>query len=178
MRRETTVSLGELAAQIRAERIPEIKSERAAFVESIADEVDDGDIPREYEREYQQFNQRIKAAEGTAQSLEHYADAAGEDDAFTLRELNADQFAAVLDKVDAAGTAQQRAEGDLPKGVGMIESLKRGVADCPSGIEPDPGAWPAALVRVLHDELDSLTSADESEVELGNDTLAGALAAR
>jgi hypothetical protein len=178
MLRETTVSLGELAEQIREERIGEIKAERQAFVDDIADEVDGGDVPREYEREYQQYNQRIKAAEGTAQSLEHYADAAGEDDAFTLRELNADQFAAVLDKVDAAGTAQQRAEGDLPKGVGMIESLKRGVADCPSGIEPDPGAWPAALVRVLHDELDSLTSADASEVELGNDTLADALAAR
>jgi len=168
-----------LAADIRDDRIPEIKAERQAFVDDIADEVDgDGAIPTEYEREFQQYNQRIKAAEGTAQSLEYYADAAGADDAFTLRELNADQFAAVLDKVDAAGTAQQRAEGDLPKGVGMIESLKRGVVECPEGFDADPGAWAAALVRVLHDELDGLTSADTSEVDLGNDTLEAALAGR
>jgi hypothetical protein len=179
MFRETTVSLDDLAAEIRDERIPELKAERQAYVDDVAADLDDAEDPRpEHERQFERFNQQIRAAEGTAQSLEHYADAAGDDDEFHLRELNADQFAAVLDTVDQAGTQQRRAEGDLPKGVGMVESLKRGVVAVPEGFDSDPGAWPAALVQVLHGELDDLTTADESEVELGNESLADALADR
>jgi len=177
MFRETTVSLSELAADIRDDRIPELKADREAFVAEVdAELADDESIPTKYERQFQQFNSRIKNAEGTAQSLDHYAAEADGEATFRLRELNADQFAAVLDTVDQAGTQQRRAEGDLPAGVGMIESLKRGVVDTPERFENDPGAWPAALVQVLHGELDDLTTADDSEVDLGNSTLADALA--
>lgn len=179
MFRETTVSLSALADRIRDERIPEIKAERSVYVDEVESELDDDEDPRpEHERAFQRYNERIRAAEGTAQSLDHYAEAAGADDAFHLRELNADQFAAVLDTVDQAGTQQRRAEGDLPKGVGMVESLKRGVRDVPEGFDADPGAWPAALVQVLHGELDDLTTADDAEVELGNESLTDALADR
>lgn len=179
MFRETTISLSALAAEIRDERIPEIKAERDSFVAEVKAELDDGEsIPTKYERQYQQFNKRVQKAEGTAQSLDHYASEANGEASFRLEELNADQFAAVLDTVDQAGTQQRRAEGDLPAGVGMVESLKRGVRDVPEGFEADPGAWPAALVQVLHGELDDLTTADASEVELGNESLAAALADR
>jgi hypothetical protein len=179
MFREKSVSLSDLAAEIRDERIPELKQARQEYVAEVESELDDAEeIPPEYEADFQQFNKQIQNAEGTAQSLDHYAAEAGEDDEFHLRELNADQFAAVLDTVDQAGTEQRRAEGDLPKGVGMVESLKRGVVECPDGFEPDPGAWPAALVQVLHGELDDLTTADASEVDMGNSTLADALADR
>ena len=172
--RETTVSLDDLADRIRTERIPEIKADKEAFVEEVA--ASEGDPSAADKQQFQQFNERIKSAAGTAESLEHYAAQADGEPTFTLRELNADQFAAVLDKTEAAGE-QQRREG-LPNGVGMVESIKRGVVDCPDGFDADPGAWPAALVGVLHGELDDLTTADASEVELGNESLGAALAAR
>jgi hypothetical protein len=176
--REKAVSLHDLADRIRTERIPEIKEERDEFVEAVVSDLDPeqdvGDASRADKERYQKYNEQIKSAVGTAESLEHYAQNAGDEPGeFVLRELNADQFAAVLDTIEAAGS--QRRGDSLPKGVGMNESLKRGVVSAPDAFDSDPGAWPAALVQVLHSELDEITTADDDEVELGNATLEEAM---
>lgn len=158
--REKTVTLTEMAADLREGEIADLREQRAAFVESLKAEYDSLDaVPPEQQAQFDQYNDQIQTAKETAAALEHYAAECDGDGAFVLRELNMDQFAATVDEVDNLRAKQRREEGDFPKGAMMSAALERGVRECPDYFDADPGAWPAVVARNVHDELDSIGAA-------------------
>jgi hypothetical protein len=155
--REKTVTIAGMAADLRENRIADLREQREAFVESLKSEYDDLEaVPPEDKETFEEYNDEIDTVKQTAASLEHYAEECDGDGEFTLRELNMDQFAATVDEVDQLREQQRREEGNLPKGAMMSAALSRGVVACPDSFDDDPGAWPAVVARNVHDELDSL----------------------
>lgn len=155
--REATVTLAGMAADLRENRVADLREQRQALVKSLKAEYDDLDaVPTGHKQRYEKLNQRIESAKQAASSLEYYAGECEGDGEFVLQELNMDQFAATVDETNKVKNQQRRDDDNLPAGMMMVESLKRGVVECPDYFDADPGAWPAVVGRNVHDELEQL----------------------
>lgn len=173
--RQTTRDLFTAAEEIRDEDIPKVETERQKVV-SKAEEYDGPEgAPRKLHTRYQELTQALKELHGTADGVEHYAEAWSETDTcvFVLEELNGDEYAATVDAVSQQARQQAREDGDLPEGYGRIKALEYGVADIPGGCPPEPGEWPAVVVNDLFEQLNDITA--PSGVDLGNESLSEAM---
>lgn len=173
--RTTTRDLYEAAEELEADA-EDVEERIEALEQEASEEYPDGDVPADLEREYQQLKAQYRQIIGTVETYKHYAaiwtDEGADTCEFTLTELNGDEFAKVMDTVQAEAAKS----GSVPDQLGKVESLRFALEDIPDGAEPNPGEWPAPIVGELYDALQSITS--PPEVEAGNgETLAAAIGA-
>lgn len=154
--------------EIRDERIPPRVAQVRQIRQTAVEEFDEPwMIPDELEQRYQRLKTEIKNLNGEAETLEHYAEAWG-DDTWKIRELSVGGVGMIQDDVAEASDADMRGGGTPAVGFSRTRTLEVAVVDGPTEA-PDPADIPDSVGDWLYDCVDEFNTT--GGVDLGNTSL-------
>lgn len=171
MTRTTTIQMLDRVDQLRDDLLPPLRAELEAIEDEAAEYDDLWDIPDDLERRYEQAQQEVKALEGEADTLEHYAEEWG-DDEFVIREFSVGGVGRVQDDVAEASNVDMRGDGTPKAGYARQRAIAIALKDKPTSA-PDVEELPDAIGDWLYDCIDEFNTT--GEVSLGNSSLRAAM---
>lgn len=182
--RQITVNMAEEVNRIRDERLPEIEQGKQDLVEQFEEEYESyKEVPSEEEAAFDKLEEKRIELEGRAETFEHYIEE-WNGSKFVIRELDTGAVAAIQDEVSEKSfefdLEQGEIEGGTPKqGYGMVETLRRAIAQQPEGAptkpHPEageqiaPGQYPHQVGMWLYEKINNFNAIGEAE--LGNSSL-------